>query len=196
MFLSGLASLLNHLGLDVVGQATSEENVLALAGEHEPDVVVLDVRPPEMAGAETVRRLLEAAPTARVVVLSDTAEIAEVAEAILAGAGAYVLKESSVKSLVTCIYAAASTRSLILPQAAATLLEGAPVAVPPDQHELSQREIEVLRLIAAGRDNGEIAAELFISPATAKSHVARILEKLKTQNRVQAAVFAVRAGLV
>lgn len=196
MFLSGLARLLEHLGLDVVAQATSEEAALALAGEQEPDVILVDIGSPAMSGAATVRRLIAASPAARVIVLSEYAELAYVAEAVIAGASAYLLKGSSVKALLTCVHAAASTRSLILPQEAAALLEAAPAARPPEQHELSQREIEVLRLIAAGRDNGEIAAELFISPATAKSHVARILEKLKTENRVQAAVFAVRAGLV
>ena len=195
MFLTGLASLLEHLGLDVVGQATSEDAVLALAGEQEPDVVVVDVGPPAMSGAATVRRLVVATPATRVIVLSESTEPADVAEAIVAGAGAYVVKESSVKALLTCIHAAASTRSLILPEGAAILIPGSAVK-PQAGHELSPREIEVLRLIAAGRDNSEIASALFISPATAKSHVARILEKLESENRVQAAVFAVRAGLV
>lgn len=196
MFLSGLASLLEHLGLDVVGQATSEEAALTLAGEQEPDVVVVDVGPPAMSGAATVRRLIAETPPARVIVMSESAELADVADAVMAGASAYVLKESSVKALLTCIHAAASTRSLILPQGAAVLIGGTRPIMPREEHELSRREIEVIRLIAAGRDNGEIAAELFISPATAKSHVARILEKLGSENRVQAAVFAVRAGLV
>jgi DNA-binding NarL/FixJ family response regulator len=195
MFLTGLASLLEHLGLDVVGQATSEDALLALAGEQIPDVVVVDGGPPAMSGAATVHKLVAVTPTARVIVLSESAEPADVAEAVVAGAGAYLLKESSVKALLTCIHAAASTRSLILPQGAAVLIRGSAVQ-PRAGYELSPREIEVLRLIAAGRDNGEIASALFISPATAKSHVARILEKLESENRVQAAVFAVRAGLV
>lgn len=196
MFLSGLATLLEHLGLDVIAQATTEEAALALAREQEPDVIVVDSGGPAMSGAATVRRLVAASPRARLIVLSEDAELSDVVEAVLAGASAYLLKGSSVTGLLTCIHAAASTSSLILPREAATLLEAAPPALSTEQHELSRREIEVLRLIAAGRDNGEIAAELFISPATAKSHVARILEKLKTENRVQAAVFAVRAGLV
>lgn len=196
MFLSGLTSLLAHLGLDVVGQATTEEAALALAGEHEPDVIVVDVGPPGMSGAATLRRLVSATPAARVIVLSDSAELADVAEAVAVGASAYLLKESSVKALLTCIHAAASTRSLVLPEAAAALIERAGASLPREECHLSLREIEVLRLIAAGRDNSEIAAELFISPATAKSHVARILEKLESENRVQAAVLAVRAGLV
>lgn len=195
MFLSGLATLLEHLGLDVIAQATTEEAALALAREQEPDVIVVDSGGPAMSGAATVRRLVAASPRARLIVLSENGELSDVVEAVLAGASAYLLKGSSVTGLLTCIHAAASTSSLILPGEAATLLEAAPPALSTE-HDLSRREIEVLRLIAAGRDNGEIAAELFISPATAKSHVARILDKLKTENRVQAAVFAVRAGLV
>lgn len=196
IFLSGLAGLLGRLGLEVVGQATNEETALALAAEHEPDVVVIDAQPPAMRGAATVGKLTQAAPRTCVVVLSERSEAAAVLDAVSAGAGAYVLKENSVTELVSCIRAAASARSLVLPQAAAELLDTGHRSLEPIAHALSEREIEVLRLIAAGRENSEIAAELFISAATAKSHVSHILEKLKTENRVQAAVFAVRAGLV
>jgi len=197
MFLSGLGRLLDRAGLAVVALARDEETAVAFAAEHEPDVIVVDVRPPAMSGGETVRGLLEASPESRVLVLTDSAGAEDVLETVAAGACGYLLKECSLQELVACIQAAAAARSLILPSTASRLLEHARASLSPDETEdLSERELQVLRLLAEGHDNAEIAAELYISPATAKSHVSNILTKLHTQNRVQAAVYAVRAGLV
>lgn len=197
MFLTGLGRLLTHVGLAVVAEATDEEAAVALAAEHEPDVIVVDARPPVMSGGDTVRRLGEAAPGSRVLVLSESAAAEDVLETVAAGACGYLLKECSLPELVACIRAAATARSLILPTTASRLLEHAHASLSPEEtEELSERELQVLRLLAEGHDNAEIAAELYISPATAKSHVSSILTKLHTQNRVQAAVYAVRAGLV
>jgi DNA-binding NarL/FixJ family response regulator len=200
-----LTRLLRRVGLTVVASATEEETAVALAREHEPDVAVVDIQPPAMSGGRTVRRLVEASPRSRVLVLTDSAEANDVLETVAAGACGYLLKESSTREVVACIHAVATARSLILPSTASRLLDPAWAngrEVDPSSlswsgtGKLSSRELQVLRLVAEGHDNAEIAGELHISPATAKSHVSHILAKLSAQNRVQAAVFAVRAGLV
>lgn len=197
MFVSGLGRLLDRMGLTVVAEARDEHTAVALAAEHEPDVIVVDALPPAMSGGETVQRLLAATPESRVLVLTESAGAEEVLETVAAGACGYLLKECSLEELVACIRAAAAARSLILPSTASELLEHAHISLASEEAEdLSERELQVLRLLAEGHDNAEIAAELCISPATAKSHVSNILTKLHTQNRVQAAVYAVRAGLV
>ena len=150
-----------------------------------------------ISGVETIRRLRSLSPGTRAVVL--TGQEGLVAEAVAAGACAYLLKTSPLAALADALRAAAGGHSLILPAAAAPLLEAGHEQASVKSGELidlSARELEVLRLVAGGRDNAEIAAELFISPSTAKSHVSHILGKLSSQNRLQAAVYAVRCGLV
>jgi len=196
MFTGGLRDLLAYVGVDVVGEATNEKGAVALAVELEPDVVVVDVGAPGMSGAETVRRLRAAAPASAILVLTDSAEAADVLGAVAAGVSGYVLKDASFHALVASIRATATAPSLVLPRMVAELLAEVPVQPLGRDVLLSGREVDVLRLIAEGHDNGEIAAALFISESTAKSHVSHILKKLNTQNRVQAAVYAVRAGIV
>jgi DNA-binding NarL/FixJ family response regulator len=204
-FIGGLTLLLQRVGLTVVASATDDETAVALAAEHEPDVAVVDIQPPAMSGGRTVRRLVEASPRSRVLVLTDSAEAADLLETVAAGACGYLLKGSPTREIVACIQATATGSSLILPSTASQLRDAAgsngrkgdPAPSSCSRTGmLSSRELEVLRLVAEGHDNAEIAGELQISPATAKSHVSRILAKLSAQNRVQAAVYAVRAGLV
>jgi two-component system, NarL family, response regulator LiaR len=181
----------------VVAEAADEDAAATLAAEHEPDVVMVDPQPPALHGERTVRRLVQASPRSRILVLADSAASEDVRETVAAGACGYLLKGESVPELVACVRAAAGARSLILPGTVAELVEQAHASLGLNgARELSRRELEVLRLLAEGHDNGEIGAVLHISPATAKSHVSRILAKLNKQNRVQAAVYAVRTGLI
>lgn len=157
---------------------------------------------PEIAGVETTRQITTIAPLARVVVLTISADDEDVMDAVMAGACGYLLKDSSIEQLIAGIRAAAEGESLISPQIASKLLQrlrsqsADTRAARAIQTELSARELEVLRLIANGKDNADIARELVISPKTVKNHISNILMKLQIENRIQAAVYAVRSGLV
>lgn len=195
LFRSGVRLVLEEGGLRVVGEAASGDEALALVLEHAPAVVIIDADLPPTGATSTIRRLAECAPEVPVLVLADVAGPAEVAEAVLAGAKGYLLKDSPSSVLAAGIRAVAGGASLVLPPSAVALLRHSG-AGRGTMHPLTTRELQVLGLMASGRDNGEIAAELFISPRTAKSHVSHILRKLQAENRTQASVYAARAGLV
>jgi DNA-binding NarL/FixJ family response regulator len=196
----GLAELLAKSGIEVVGEAADGRGAVEAVGEKAPDVVVMDLNMPGLSGAEATRRLTDVNPAARVLVLSVSAEEADVTEAILAGAMGYVLKDSPVEEIISGIRAAARGESLISPRIAAMLMhrirdrEEAEPPLPP--LPLSARELEVLTLVADGRTNQEIGEALFIGPSTARNHISSILMKLQVDNRVQAAVRAVRSRVV
>lgn len=196
----GLADLLTRSGIEVVGEAADGQSAIELAQETAPDVVVMDLNMPGISGAEATSRLTERNPAARVLVLSVSAEEVDVTDAILAGAMGYVLKDSPVEEVVAGINAASRGESLISPRIASQLIrrirdrEAEGPALPP--LPLSDREREVLKLVADGKTNHEIGAELFIGPSTARNHISSILMKLQVDNRVQAAVRAVRDRLV
>ena len=202
LFRTGLRSLLEEQGLQVVGEAENGSAALQLTSELAPDVIIMDLKMPGLTGVETTRQISGLAPLARVVVLTISADDEDVMNAVMAGACGYLLKDSSIDQLIAGIRAAAGGESLISPQIAAKLLQrlragGADeVAAETIRAELSERELEVLRLIANGKDNAEIARELFISPKTVKNHISNILMKLQIDNRIQAAVYAVRSGIV
>jgi DNA-binding NarL/FixJ family response regulator len=202
LFRSGLRSLLEEQGLQVVGEADNGREALRLVGELAPDVVVMDLKMPGLTGVETTRQVTSIAPRTRVVVLTISADDDDVMEAVVAGACGYLLKDSSIDTLIAGIRAASSGESLISPQIATKVLQqlraqtADTTAAKTIRTELSERELEVLRLIANGKDNAEIARELFISPKTVKNHISNILMKLQIENRIQAAVYAVRSGLV
>lgn len=202
LFRTGLRTLLEEQGLQVVGEAENGQVALKLVGEVAPDVVIMDLNMPGLTGVETTRRITGASPLTRVVVLTISIDDDDVMNAVMAGACGYLLKDSSIDQLIAGIRAAAAGESLISPQIAAKLLQrlraqtsdtGAAATILA---ELSDRELEVLRLIANGKDNAEIARELFISPKTVKNHISNILMKLQIENRIQAAVYAVRSGIV
>ena len=202
LFRTGLRTLLEDEGLQVVGEAENGQVALRLVGELAPDVVIMDLNMPGLTGVETTRRITGASPLTRVLVLTISVEDDDVMNAVMAGACGYLLKDSSIHQLIAGIRAAARGESLISPQIAAKLLQrlraqttdtGAAATILA---ELSDRELEVLRLIANGKDNAEIARELFISPKTVKNHISNILMKLQIENRIQAAVYAVRSGIV
>jgi DNA-binding NarL/FixJ family response regulator len=202
LFRTGLRNLLEDQGLRVVGEAATGEQAVRSVRELTPDVVVMDLNMPGISGVDATRQITAEAPLTRVVVLTISDQDGDVMDAILAGACGYLLKDSSIQDLMRGIQSAAVGESLISPHIAAKVLQrvrattSQPGAAEAIRTELSEREIEVLKLIANGKDNAEIAGELHISPKTVKNHISNILMKLQIQNRIQAAVYAVRSGIV
>ena len=200
LFRTGLMNLLTEQGIHVVGEAATGEAAVKLVRDLAPDVVVMDIHMPGISGVDATRELAAVAPRSRVVVLTISEEDGDVVDAVMAGACGYLLKSSSIEELVAGIRAAAAGESLISPQIATKVLQllraQTPGRTTPPRAELSQRELEVLKLIAIGKDNAEIAKDLFISPKTVKNHISNILMKLQIDNRIQAAVYAVRSGIV
>jgi DNA-binding NarL/FixJ family response regulator len=201
LFRTGLMNLLVEQGVHVIGEAASGHAALGLVRELAPDIVVMDLNMPGMSGVEATREITASSPLTRVVVLTISADNTDVVDAVMAGACGYLLKDSSIQQLIAGIRAAAAGESLISPQIAAKVLQalrsqGAGGQADALRAELSDRELEILRLIAIGKDNADIAQELFISPKTVKNHISNILMKLQIDNRIQAAVYAVRSGIV
>jgi len=202
LFRTGLRNLLEEQGVQVVGEAGTGADAIRHVRELAPDVVVMDLNMPGMSGVEATRQIASIAPLTRVVVLTISDHDADVMDAILAGACGYLLKDSSIQELMRGISAASIGESLISPHIAGKVLQRVRASTPSAldaetiRSELSDREIEVLKLIANGKDNALIAAELHISPKTVKNHISNILMKLQIENRIQAAVYAVRSGIV
>src|ERR671932_1345229 len=202
LFRSGLRNLLEDEGVTIVGEAAAGQEALRIVRELAPDVVVMDLNMPGMGGVEATRHIASIAPLTRVVMLTISDQDSDVMDAILAGACGYLLKDSSIQELISGIASAARGESLISPNIAAKVLQRVratserPEIADTIRAELSDREIEVLKLIANGKDNAVIAAELHISPKTVKNHISNILMKLQIDNRIQAAVYAVRSGIV
>jgi DNA-binding NarL/FixJ family response regulator len=201
LFRTGLRNLLEEQGVQIVAEASEGSAALSLVRELTPDVVVMDLNMPGMNGIEATREIARQAPLTRVVVLTISDEDDDVIEAIVAGACGYLLKDSSIQDLMQGIRAASVGEALISPHIAAKVLQSLRAASVNAETvargpELSDRETEVLRLIANGKDNAEIARDLSISPKTVKNHISNILMKLQIENRIQAAVYAVRRGLV
>ncbi len=202
LFRTGLRNLLEEQGMHIVGEADTGTEALRKMREVAPEVVVMDLNMPGISGVEATRQIAMIAPLTRVLVLTISDEDADVMDAILAGACGYLLKDASIEELITGIRAAAAGESLVSPAIATKMLQRLR-ATGSSQHEaelirseLSEREVQVLRLIANGKDNAQIAADLHISPKTVKNHISNILMKLQIENRIQAAVYAVRSGLV
>jgi DNA-binding NarL/FixJ family response regulator len=205
VFRHGLAQLLSDEGLDVVAQASGGEAGVRLASELAPDVVLMDLSMPGMDGVAATRAIAaaEGAPPVVVLTLSDDDEA--MLEALLAGAAGYLLKDATLEQILAAVEAAAGGDAVIPPRVAPEVLRRLRASEPAraqatsddeDAAELSERELEVLRLVVEGRDNAAIASELFISPNTVKSHVASIVAKLGVESRLQASVQALRRGLV
>jgi two-component system NarL family response regulator len=201
VYREGLAKLLLECGVDVIAQAGNGADALGIVEEMAPDVVVMDLNMPGMSGVEVTRKLVERTPASRVLVVSVSAQEEDVTEAILAGASGYVLKDGPVEEVVAGIQAAANGESLISPRIATMLLRrmrlDEPVGVDaPVMTPLSERELQVLRLVAEGKGNQEIGEALYIGQSTVRNHISSILMKLQVENRVQAAVRAVRDRIV
>ncbi len=202
LFRAGLRTLLEEQGVQIVGECDNGTDALYSVRELAPDVVVMDLNMPGISGVEATRQISMVAPLTRVLVLTISDEDADVMDAILAGACGYLLKDASIPELMQGINAAAVGESLVSPTIAAKVLQRVRASTSSQreaeliQSELSEREIEVLKLIANGKDNAMIAGELHISPKTVKNHISNILMKLQIENRIQAAVYAVRSGIV
>lgn len=199
MFRRGLVGLLEERGIQVFGEATLAADAIQQATEMGPGVVLMDLTMPGMSGIEATQRLTAVAPLARVLVLTVSADDQHVMDALLAGACGYLLKDSTVDQIVQGIRAAERGESSISPSIAARLIrrlrEPQEIEPPNAGPELTPRELEVLDLVARGLDNSQIARALFLSQHTIKNHVSSILIKLQVENRIQAAVRAVRSGM-
>lgn len=200
LFRQGLVTLLEERGVAVVGQAGLAEIGVERACELLPDVVLMDLSMPGMSGLEATQRLATAAPLVRVLVLTVAADDLHVMNALLAGAWGYLLKDAPIDRIIEGIEAAARGQFILSPGIAGHLVKR--VLDPPAGASslsgagLTPRELEVLGLVARGMDNPDIAKTLYLSQHTVKNHVSSILVKLQVENRIQAAVRAVRGGLV
>ena len=202
LFRTGLRNLLEERGVQIAGEASTGAEAVRLVREVTPDVVIMDLHMPGMSGIEAIRQIASIAPLTRMLVLTISDQDEDVLHAILAGACGYLLKDSSINDLMRGIRSAAVGEALVSPTIAAKVLQRVRASSASHreaeliQSELSDREIQVLKLIANGKDNAMIAAELHISPKTVKNHISNILMKLQIDNRIQAAVYAVRSGIV
>ncbi|MET9134523.1 response regulator transcription factor [Streptomyces antibioticus] len=204
MVRQGFTVLLDaHPGIEVIGQAVDGVDAVARAAELAPDVVLMDIRMPEMGGIEATRIITAAHPGTRVLVLT-TFDLDEyVYEALRAGASGFLLKDASADQLAEAVRVVAAGDALLAPGITRKLiaefsrLNGTPRAPLKERvGDLTERETEVLTLIAQGLSNAEIARHLFVAEQTVKTHVGRILVKLGLRDRTQAAVFAYESGLV
>lgn len=201
LFRSGVRTILAEFDeVEVVGEADNGEAALALVKRRQPDVVIMDLHMPGVSGVEATRRLREASPRAAVVVLTVSAAEDDVIDALEAGAVGYLLKDAEGEEILRAVTAAAHGGSVLSPGVARTVVDRAkrnrPADAPGAEMSLSARELDVLRLLADGRENADIAAELFLSVATVKTTVSSLLTKLGATNRLQAAIKAVRSGLI
>jgi DNA-binding NarL/FixJ family response regulator len=192
--------------IELVGEASDGEEAVLRASESLPDVILMDIRMPRSSGIEACRALKELVPSAKIVMLTISDEEEDLFEAIRAGASGYLLKDIPLDEVADTVRAVNGGQSLINPSMAGKLLtEFAALArreqeeEPPQQvpaPRLTEREIQVLRLVARGMNNRDIAKELFISENTVKNHVRNILEKLQIHSRMEAVMVAVREKLI
>jgi DNA-binding NarL/FixJ family response regulator len=204
LFRTGLRALLEEEGFEVF-DAASGPDALGRVRARIPDVVLMDINMPGLSGVDTTRQLLAAAPDVPVVMLTVAMDDENVLGAVRAGACGYLLKDAALDDIVAAVHAAVAGESVIAPRVAGGLLSrvradedalrGAAGTAPPAV-ELSQRERAVLGLLATGAENADIATRLYISVGTVKNHVSAILGKLGVENRVQAAVYAIRYEMI
>ena len=195
----GICLLLSQVeGIEVVGEAGNGQQAVALAAALEPDVILMDLVMPGMDGIEATRQITAAREDARVLVLTSYSGDDKVIPSIEAGARGFLLKDSSPADLIRAIRHVHEGRSSLDPTIATqVLLElKRPVKRPPSPDPLTERELEVLRLVATGLSNADIAEQLVITEATVRSHMSNILSKLHLANRVQATLYAVQEGII
>ena len=207
LFRRGLEMVLDaEDDIELVGEASDGEEAVLRAGESLPDIILMDIRMPRSSGIEACRALKELVPSAKIVMLTISDEEEDLFEAIRAGASGYLLKDIPLDELADSVRAVHGGQSLINPSMAGKLLtefatlarrdaEDEPVKHAPVL-KLTDREMEVLRLVARGMNNRDIAKELFISENTVKNHVRNILEKLQIHSRMEAVMIAVREKLI
>jgi DNA-binding NarL/FixJ family response regulator len=203
LFRTGLRQLLEADGIVVVGEAATAESGMRLVELHAPDVAIVDPDTPSTIGLtplEAIRRLQEQAPDTRLLALACRSTAHDPVEVVRVGSSCYLCKDAPAETILVGVHAAAAGETLIAPTAAAALvrrLRAIGAGEGPAPHSvLSEREQEVLRLIADGLDNDAIAGALFISPHTVKNHISSILLKLEVTNRVQAAVRATQEAMI
>ncbi len=189
--------------IEVVAEAENGEQAVAKAREVSPDVVLMDVRMPEVNGIDAARQIRESSPGVRVLMLTVSEDEEDLYEAIKAGANGYLLKEISVEEVAAAIRAVARGQSLVSPSMTSKLLSEFKVLAKKAEERqqfpapvLTTRELEVLNLVARGLSNREIAERLYISENTVKNHVRNILEKLHLHSRMEAVIYAVRERLL
>lgn len=190
--------------IDVVGEASDGEQAVALASELDPDVILMDIRMPQLDGLEATRRILSkpGARAPRVLMLTTFDRDLYIYEALKTGASGFMLKDSPPERLAAAIHVVATGEAMLAPAITRRLIEEhvrgprPGKATPAELDELSPRELDVVRLVARGDSNAEIAAGLYLSQATVKTHVAAILAKLGLRDRTQVVVFAYESGFV
>jgi DNA-binding NarL/FixJ family response regulator len=201
---SGFRMVLNaREDLEVVGEAEDGREVIELARTLDPDVILMDVRMPTLDGVEATRRLVEGGSRARILILT-TFDLDEyVYDALRSGASGFLLKDVKPAQLVEAIRVVAAGEALLAPTVTRRLLDrfadvlpGEETKPPPALESLTDRELEVLKLLAGGLSNAELAQQLFLSETTVKSHISSVLRKLELRDRVQAVVLAYEAGLI
>ena len=202
LFRRGLTMLLAvEPGLEVVGEAGDGAEGVTLAESAAPDVILLDVRMPKKSGIEACLAIKESVPSAKIIMLTVSDEEADLYEAVKSGASGYLLKDSSIEEVAQAIRVVADGQSLISPSMAIKLIDEFKQMSRPEREtgpalRLTERELDVLRLVAQGHSNKEIAARLFISENTVKNHVRNMLEKLQLHSRMEAVMYAVRENLL
>jgi DNA-binding NarL/FixJ family response regulator len=203
MVRAGLSSLLEgEPDIAVVEEAADGEGAIAAVRRHRPDVVLMDIRMPNLNGLEATRRLVAEGAAVRILVLT-TFDLDEyVFDALRAGASGFLLKDAPAEELVSAIRVLAGGDALLAPAVTRRVIEAFGTLPAPNEAlgerlgDLSPREVEVLQLLARGCSNAEIARELVVSDATAKTHVSNVLTKLRLRDRVQAVIFAYESGLI
>jgi DNA-binding NarL/FixJ family response regulator len=202
LFRRGLTMLLSaEPGIQVVGEAGDGDEGVALAESVAPDVVLLDIRMPKRTGLEACSTIKQAVPAAKIIMLTVSDEEADLYEAVKSGASGYLLKDSSIEEVSQAVRVVADGQSLISPSMAVKLIDEFKQMSRPERENvgglrLTERELEVLRLVARGLNNREVAKNLFISENTVKNHVRNILEKLQLHSRMEAVMYAVREKLL
>ncbi|MCA2229746.1 response regulator transcription factor [Nonomuraea aurantiaca] len=190
----GLAVLLGLLpDVEVVATAGTGADAVAAVAAHRPDVVLMDLRMPELDGVEAIRWIGREHPRTGVAVLTTYSDQREIAAALRAGALSYLTKDASREDIYQAVAAAAEGRSLLTKRVRESLFDAAPPPEPPDG--LTNRELEVLKLVAAGLSNREIVQRLRVSEATVKTHINRIFAKIGARDRAQAVRYAYRRGI-
>ena len=187
--------------IEVVGEAADGITATELATTTAPDVILLDVRMPRRTGVEACRAIKEAVPATKIIMLTVSDEEADLYESVKNGAAGYLLKDSSIEEVAQAIRVVNEGQSLISPSRAVKLIDEFKQMSKPEREQgpalrLTERELEVLRLVAKGLNNREVAKELFISENTVKNHVRNILEKLQLHSRMEAVMYAMREKLL